>query len=72
VRLWIAVALLIGSVLFPLGVLLQTAVSGPIPSALAIAGCVLVTAALALTIAGFVRRGPSDVPQSASVKTLES
>jgi hypothetical protein len=54
-RLWIATALLIGSAVFPLGVLLQTLVEGPLPSALAIIGSTLVIGALALTAVGFAR-----------------
>lgn len=57
VRLWIAIALLTGAVVFPLGVLLQTMVSGPLPSALAIIGCVLVTIALTFVIIGSVGMG---------------
>jgi len=37
-RLRIAIVLLIGAVVFPLGVLVQTVLSGPLPSALAIIG----------------------------------
>jgi len=62
-RIWIAGALLIGAVVFPLGVLLQTVVSGPLPSALAITGCALETVALALTIIGFARMGSHKVQQ---------
>jgi hypothetical protein len=54
-RLWIAVASLTGAIIFPLGVLLQTMVRGPLPSALAVVGSVLVTVALALTAWGFAR-----------------
>jgi hypothetical protein len=60
VRCWIAIMLLTGSMLFPLAVLLQTAMAGPLPSLLAIFGCALVTIALALSIIGFaVRHEPS-------------
>jgi hypothetical protein len=55
-RLSIAIALLTGSVVFPLGILLQTVISGPLPSTLAILGCGLVTAALVITIIGFARK----------------
>ena len=55
IRQWLAVALLTGAVIFPLGVWLQTAMAGPVPSAVAIAGSALVTLALGLTIAGFAR-----------------
>jgi hypothetical protein len=47
--LWIAGALLTGAIIFPLGVLLQTMVPVPLPSALAVIGSALVTVALALT-----------------------
>jgi dipeptide/tripeptide permease len=63
-RLWIAIGLLIGAVVFPLGVLLQTVLSGPVPSALAIIGSGLVTTALAFTIVGFARAGSRKVHQS--------
>ena len=60
-RLWIAVAMLTGSVIFPFGVLLQTVkheaawtVSG---SVLAVAGSGLVIIALAATALGFMRGG---------------
>lgn len=66
IRLWIATALLIGAVVFPLGVLLQTVLSGPLPSALAILGSALVTSGLALTIIGFARMGTRKVLQSPS------
>jgi len=53
VRLIVALTLSVGAFLFPLGVWLQTVISGPIPSALAIAGSALVTVAMILTIFGF-------------------
>jgi dipeptide/tripeptide permease len=56
-RLWIAIALLTGSVAFPLGVLLQTVIAGPFPSAVAILGCALVTTALTLTLIGLTGLG---------------
>jgi hypothetical protein len=57
VRFWIAMALLAGSVIFPLGVLLQTLQQGGVvPSALAIAGAGLVTVALAAVAVGFARQ----------------
>ncbi len=56
VRWWLAVALLLGSVLFPAAVLLQTAGHGGVfASVLAIIGAVLVTAALAGIAVGFAR-----------------
>jgi hypothetical protein len=57
-RHYLAIALLSGAIIFPLGVVLQTMIPGPLPSALAIAGTVLVTGALALTAWGFARVGP--------------
>jgi hypothetical protein len=57
VRFWIALALLVGSVIFPLGVLLQTLQNGgAVPSALAIAGAALVTVALGAVAVGFARQ----------------
>lgn len=59
-RCFVAVALTVGAFLFPLGVWLQIAVSGPMPSALAVAGSALVTVAMILTIWGFApKRVPS-------------
>ena len=54
-RLWIAIAFLVGSIIFPLGVLLQTLMSGPLPSALAIAGSALLIISLSLIAWGFAR-----------------
>ena len=56
IRTWIATALLIGSISFPLGVLLQTTMKGPFPSALAIVGSALVTVALLFSAWGFARQ----------------
>jgi hypothetical protein len=58
-RLCIAAVLLTGSIVFPLGVWLQTTVQGPLPSVLAIVGSALVIGALALTVLGFARSGKS-------------
>jgi hypothetical protein len=56
-RLWIALALLVGSVVFPLGVILQTAThGGAFSSALAVVGSVLVIAALGAVAVGFIRQ----------------
>jgi hypothetical protein len=56
VKLWIALALTIGSVVFPLGVILQTVSHGSLfGSALAIVGSGLVVVALAATAVGFAR-----------------
>jgi hypothetical protein len=58
-RRWLALAMLTGSVVFPLGVILQTATHGGIlASALAVAGSVLVTFGLAATAWGFARWRP--------------
>lgn len=55
-RRWLALTLLLGSILFPLAVLLQAATrGGVIASALAAAGAALVTIALAGVTGGFVR-----------------
>lgn len=56
-RFLIALALLVGSLVFPLGVLLQTVRMVGLGSAFAIAGSALVIAALGATAAGFLRRG---------------
>ena len=57
VRAWIAGSLLVGSVLFPLGVILQTSSHGSVlGSALAIVGSGLVTLTLAAAVWGFTRR----------------
>lgn len=57
----LAIVLLLGSILFPFGVLLQTnSRGGLLPSALAIAGSALVTLALAVIAVGFWRT--SDAP----------
>jgi hypothetical protein len=63
-RFAIALALLAGSIVFPLGVLLQTLRMAPQMaqlggSVLAIAGSALVIAALAATAVGFMREGAS-------------
>lgn len=55
-KLWLASCLVVGSVLFPLGVLLQTVDHGAVPKIIAVIGSGLVIAALAAAIAGFLRR----------------
>ena len=55
-KLLLACALLLGSVLFPLGVLMQTWSHGPLPRAIAIAGSALVIASLAGVVLGLLRR----------------
>jgi hypothetical protein len=57
-RLWIAAALLGGSVMFPLGVILQTAShGGMLASALAVAGSALVIVGLGAAALGVMRQG---------------
>lgn len=55
VRSAIALAMLAGSTLFPLGVILQTARLAPLGSGLAIAGSALIIAAMGATAVGFAR-----------------
>jgi hypothetical protein len=55
-KLLLAWTLFLGSVLFPLGVLMQTWSHGPFPRATAILGSAMVIAALAAMIVGFLRR----------------
>jgi len=55
-KMFLAVGLLVGSVVFPLGVLLQTMSHGPLPRAIAIAGSAFVIAALLGSAAGVVAR----------------
>ncbi len=57
VRFAIALAMLAGSVVFPLGVILQTVRMVRLGSALAIAGSALVIVALGATAVGFMRGG---------------
>jgi hypothetical protein len=58
-RLWIAIVLLSGATIFPLGVLLQTAMEQTLGTALAIGGAALVTSGLVLTAVGIARKpGP--------------
>lgn len=52
----LAWALLLGSTLFPLGVLMQTWSHGPLPRAIAILGSGLAIAALTGTVLGLMRR----------------
>ena len=55
VKRLLAVALLAGSLLFPLGVLIETLGRGPEPQALAVAGAALVIASLAGMTVGLAR-----------------
>jgi hypothetical protein len=52
----LALGLLLGAMIFPLGVLLQTMSHGPFPRAIAIAGSAFVIAALAGAVLGVVTR----------------
>ncbi len=58
-KLFLAAGLLLGALLFPFGVLLQTYSHGSAPRALAIAGSALVIAAMAGMTLGFAREGKS-------------
>jgi hypothetical protein len=62
-KIWIAVAILIGAWLFPLGVLLQAYDHGPLPRILAISGSALEIASLCFIALGFAR-GQSPVSRS--------
>lgn len=55
-RFALALTLLIGSAIFPVGVLLQTQIRGAAPQAVAILGAIMVTIALAGIALGFVRQ----------------
>ena len=59
IRFWLALMLLLGSIVFPLGVILQTANHGPLPSVLAVAGSAMVIISLAAIAFGFARQGKS-------------
>jgi hypothetical protein len=54
-KLLLALGLLLGAVVFPLGVLLQTVSHGPFPRAVAVAGSALVIAGLAGSALGTMR-----------------
>jgi hypothetical protein len=58
-KVFLALGLLLGAVIFPLGVLLQTLSHGAFPRAIAIAGSALVIAALLGSAAGVVARDSS-------------
>ena len=60
-RLFLAIGLLVGAVVFPLGVLLQTISHGPLPRAVAIVGSGFVIAGLVGCAAGVLARCSSDV-----------
>jgi hypothetical protein len=54
-QLCLAITLLAGAFTFPLGVLLQTTMAGPITSAVAVGGSALIIIDLVLIIIGFAR-----------------
>ena len=58
-KLFLALGLVLGSVVFPLGVLLQTMSHGPLPRAIAIVGSAFVIAALLGSAAGVLARDSS-------------
>jgi hypothetical protein len=58
-KLLLAWGLLLGSILFPFGVLMQTWGHGALPRAVAIAGSAMVIASLAGMVLGFLRRQDS-------------
>jgi hypothetical protein len=60
-KLILALGLLLGAAIFPLGVLLQTMSHGALPRAIAIAGSALVIVGLAGTAVGVVARGSSRI-----------
>ena len=51
----LALGLLLGAIIFPLGVLLQTVSHGPLPRGVAIAGSGMIIASLAASVWGFAR-----------------
>lgn len=56
-QFWLALMLLLGSVIFPLGVVLQMANHGLLPSALAVLGSAMVIISLAAIAYGFSQQG---------------
>ena len=58
--IFLGLGLLLGSVIFPLGVLLQTITHGPLPRAIAIAGSAFAIAGLLGSAVGVAIRGPSN------------
>jgi hypothetical protein len=58
-KMFLALGLVLGSVVFPLGVLLQTMSHGPLPRAIAIVGSAFVIAALLGSAAGVLARDSS-------------
>ena len=60
-KVFLALGLLVGAVVFPLGVLLQTISHGPLPRAIAIAGSGFVIAGLVGCAAGVFAGRTSDV-----------
>jgi hypothetical protein len=66
-RIFLAMGLLVGAVVFPLGVLLQTASHGPLPRATAVAGSGFVIAGLLGAAVGVVARGSSNGPTDPTI-----
>ncbi len=60
IRRLLAIALLLGAILFPLGVLAETANGGPIPRAIAIVGSAIIITSLAGIAVGFRRASTQD------------
>jgi hypothetical protein len=58
-RVWLAAGLLLGAVIFPLGVLLETISHGTFPRAVAVAGSSLVIAGLVGSALGAMRHTPT-------------
>ena len=56
---FLAVALLLGAVLFPFGVWLQTLSHGTFPRGVAVIGSALIVLSLAVTACGFARQNPA-------------
>jgi hypothetical protein len=54
-RLYLAAMLVVGSVIFPLGVILEVLDRGMLPKAIAVLGTALITVALAAVALGFAR-----------------
>ena len=57
VRMCLAAALVVGAVVFPLGVILQTLMRGAMPSVLAVAGAALIIIGVGGVAVGFARAG---------------
>lgn len=64
-KLWLAWILFLGSVIFPLGVLMQTWNHGPIPRTVAILGSGMVIISLAGVVVGVLRQEPGSLAADA-------